>query len=248
MRARGALGLALVGAASVAGGGALRAQEPDVPGARYWLATAAVVAASAALDPTIRRAVAANQRDAASDLAPGLDPIGRARYILPTLAVAVVAPRIVGRRELSNAAIRIAAGYLAADAVESALKPLVGRHRPNDGGSAWRFRPVARTEEWHSFPSAHTTHAFALATGLAIESRNRWIAGAGYGTAGLVALQRIYTGAHWTSDVTTSAALSIATSGATVRWLRRGGPGPLRRIRAPALAAGERSLGVSWTF
>ena len=221
MRTRGALGLSLALAAALAPCAPLRAQEHDAPAARYWLASAAIVAASAALDPTVRRAAAANQRDAASDLASGLDPIGRARYILPTLAVAIVAPRVVGKRELSNAAIRIAAGYLAADALESALKPVVGRHRPGNGGSAWRFHPLARTEEWHSFPSAHTTHSFALATGLAIESGNRWVAAAGYGTAGLVALQRIYTGAHWTSDVTTSAALSIATSGTTMRWLRR---------------------------
>ncbi|HEX8850506.1 MAG TPA: phosphatase PAP2 family protein [Gemmatimonadaceae bacterium] len=248
MRSRRALGLTVALAAAFAHGAPLRAQDGEPSRARFWIASATIVAASAALDPTMRRAAAAHQRDAASDLAPGLDPIGRARYILPTLAVAIVAPRIAGKRELSNAAIRVAAGYLAADAVESTLKPLVGRHRPRDGGSAWRFHPCARTEEWHSFPSAHTTHAFALATGLAIESGNRWVAAAGYGTAGLVALQRIYTGAHWTSDVTTSAALAIATSGATVRWLRRRGPGPLRRIPAPTLGIGTTGVGAAWSF
>ena len=124
---------------------------------------------------------------------------------------------------MSNSAIRVAAGYLSADAVESALKPLAGRHRPGDGGSPWRFHPGARDEQWHSFPSAHTAHVFGLATALAIESRSRRVATVAYGIAGLVALQRIYTGAHWTSDVTASAALSIAASGATVHWLRERG-------------------------
>lgn len=221
----------------------LAAQESAHPARRFWLVSGGVVAAGVALDAPARRAAAANRTDFLSDLAPSLDPVGRARYLLPALGIAIVAPRALGRRDLSAAAIRVAAGYLAADAVESTLKPLVGRHRPDDGGSAWRFRPFARSEEWHSFPSAHTTHAFAIATGLAIESGNRWIAAAGYGTAGLVALQRIYTGAHWTSDVTTSAALSVATSRATVHWLRRRMHGS-----SPSLALGARSVGLAIRF
>ena len=225
-----------------------RAQESTRPGERFWLTSAGVVAASLALDAPLRRAAAASRSDAFDDLAPSVDPLGRARFILPALGAAVLLPRALGHRAFSDAAFRVAAGYLAADAVESALKPLVGRHRPGDGGSAWRFHPLARTEEWHSFPSAHTAHAFGIATGVAIESGNRWAAGAAYGAAGLVALQRIYTGAHWTSDVTTSAALSIATSGATVHWLRR------RMHRAgtasanASLTLGANRVGVAVSF
>lgn len=220
MRARRALALL---AATALATRRLVAQESAAGSERFWMTATAAVAASAALDATIRRAAVANRWDPASDLAPSLDPLGRARYILPALGAAVVVPRVIGHRALSDAALRVGAGYLAADAVESVLKPLVGRHRPGDGGSPWRFRPGARGEEWHSFPSAHTAHAFGVATGVAIESRNRWVAGAAFGTAGLVALQRVYTSAHWTSDVAASAALSIAASGVTVHWLRARG-------------------------
>lgn len=251
MRARRALGSALALALAAA---PLRAQAGDATSGRFWLATAGVLAVSAALDAPIRRAVDANRTDFMSDLAPSLDPLGRARYILPTLGIAVVAPRVIGRRDLSNAALRVAAGYVAADAVESALKPLVGRHRPSDGRGPWRFHPLARTEEWHSFPSAHTAHSFAIATGLAIESGNHWVATAAYGTAGLVALQRIYTNAHWTSDVTTSAALSIAASGGTVHWLRtrmHAAERPVTarsRLSGPTLTLGTRSVALSLPF
>ena len=223
------------------------AQGGDATSGRFWIVTASAIAVSAALDAPIRRAVAANRNDFMSDLAPSLDPLGRARYLLPALGIAVVAPRLVGQRDLSNAALRIAAGYLVADAVESALKPAVGRHRPNDGGSPWRFRPLANTEEWHSFPSAHAAHSFAIATGLAIESGNRWVATAAYGTAGLVALQRIYTSAHWTSDVTASTALSIAASGATVHWLR-GRMHAGSHATALTLTSGARSAALSFRF
>jgi len=69
------------------------------------------------------------------------------------LLVAAAARTQAGGEPLSDASLRVAAGYAASDAIESVLKPVVGRHRPSDGGGPWRFRPFQNDADWHSFPS-----------------------------------------------------------------------------------------------
>jgi membrane-associated phospholipid phosphatase len=70
-------------------------------------------------------------------------------------------------------------------------------------------------------PSAHVTHAFAIAAGIAEESGRPWAAGLTYGVASLVAAQRVYRQAHWASDVAVGATLSVAVSRRIVRLLDR---------------------------
>jgi membrane-associated phospholipid phosphatase len=155
--------------------------------------------------------------DKAADV---VGPLGRARYLVPAMAGAYVTARIAGNRRWSDALFRIAAGYAAADMIGSLLKPGVGRHRPDSLRRPWRFRPFNAQGEWHSFTSAHAVHAFALATGIAEEADNAWVSAGSYIVASAVGLQRVYTGSHWLSDVTASAALAITASKATNAWLR----------------------------
>ena len=91
-----------------------------------------------------------------------------------------------------------------------ALKYAFGRERPND---------TARTDAWFesgdSFPSMHTTLAFAIGTVLA-ESGNdnyRWVRRAlGYGVAGGTAYLRLRDNVHWLSDTVAGAALGMASA------------------------------------
>ena len=148
---------------------------------------------------------------------------------------AYIVTRAVGRRRWSDAVLRVGLGYAAADALGSALKSSVGRHRPDTVGGPWRFKPFDTRHEWHSFPSSHTLHAFAIAAGVAEEAHHPWVAAVSYGTATLVGLQRVYRGAHWSSDVAASAVLAVAASKTTNRWLRR---------REPADQSAGRKLNV----
>jgi undecaprenyl-diphosphatase len=247
-------------------------QRADAPsGDRFthgWWVVAGAAAASALADQRISAFTSAHQQPGLDAVARVIDPFGRARFIVPALAVSVVVPRVAGKRAVSDAMLRVALAYAAADGAESILKPLVGRHRPQDGNGPWRFHPASRKEEWHSFPSAHTVHSFALATGLAFESGDRRVAIPSYGIATLVGLQRVYTGAHWTSDAVGSAALAVGVASATIRLLRRRGLGAVLQPTSRGLARVEddgaksaegdeprlrlgltvRSLAVSWTF
>jgi PAP2 superfamily len=89
------------------------------------------------------------------------------------------------------------------------------------GYATGRERPDATTSanEWgkggDSFPSLHTTVAFAVGTVFA-ESGNdeyRWIRRIiGYGVAGATAYVRVEENVHWLSDTVAGAALGIATA------------------------------------
>jgi membrane-associated phospholipid phosphatase len=113
--------------------------------------------------------------------------------------------------------LRIGAAYVAADLAGGALRVAAGRHRPDSTGDPWRFRPLHPAGDWGSLPSAHVTHAFAIAAGIAEESGRPWAAGLAYGVASLVAAQRVYRQAHWASDVVIGAALSMSVSRGVVR-------------------------------
>lgn len=194
---------------------------------RFWLTGAAALAASVGLDARLAALAQRLETPGLDHFARNVGQLGQARWILPSLALGVIVPRIAGDRSMSDAALRVAAGYFAADAFTSLLKPAIGRHRPDttgDAGDPGRYRPFRGTSTiWRSMPSGHTTHAFALATALSIEANKPWVTTSAYTVASLVGAQRIYTHAHWTSDVVAGAILSMATSATIVRWLERSG-------------------------
>ncbi len=124
---------------------------------------------------------------------------------------------------------------IAAGVVAPVSKFAVGRARPNaDEGSA-SFQPFSSNA---SFPSGHTTQAFAVASVVAAHDRHLWVRVVSYGLAGSVGLARIHEDAHWTSDVLAGAILGTVVGNAVVkvndgiRAGRRAPDGP-RAGRAP---------------
>jgi membrane-associated phospholipid phosphatase len=91
-----------------------------------------------------------------------------------------------------------------------ALGYATGRERPDATTSPNRWRAGG-----DSFPSLHTSTAFAVGTVFA-ESGNdeyRWIRRLiGYGVAGATAYVRVKENDHWVSDSLAGAALGIATA------------------------------------
>ncbi|WP_413557227.1 phosphatase PAP2 family protein [Bdellovibrio sp. HCB209] len=75
------------------------------------------------------------------------------------------------------------------------LAASINRHRPNsDRGWSW--------------PSGHTSNAFALATSMAY-SYGPWVGTASYGVATFIAAARISSQVHWLSDCVAAAAIGI---------------------------------------
>jgi membrane-associated phospholipid phosphatase len=115
--------------------------------------------------------------------------------------------------------------YITAGAIETALKYLTGRQRPlyydpvtgtnspSFHGPLYQFTKnkngfKPNSDSYTSFPSGHTTVAFAAATVFAMEYKDSKFAPiVAYSAASLIGLSRIMQNAHWASDVIVGAVL-----------------------------------------
>jgi membrane-associated phospholipid phosphatase len=134
--------------------------------------------------------------------------------------------------------------YITGAAVESALKFLTGRQRPyfidstkvevepTFHGPFYKTPKDAQGKRTNSsFPSGHTTVAFAAATVFAMEYKNKPLVGIlSYSAASLIGLSRITENKHWATDVLTGAAIGYLTGRLVVNNYHR-----YAKLRAPQL-------------
>jgi membrane-associated phospholipid phosphatase len=95
------------------------------------------------------------------------------------------------------------------------LKVVVGRSRPYAGHGTHDFHPFNGGE---SFPSGHTTQAFALASVIAEHADTPWVSGVSYGLAGLVGMARVEQRAHFVSDVVAGGLIGTFVGKAVVAY------------------------------
>jgi membrane-associated phospholipid phosphatase len=124
--------------------------------------------------------------------------------------------------------------------VMTVLKDVVGRHRPD-----WAVDSADATKD-QSFPSGHTTEAFAIATYAALYIHDHVFGGPltlGHGlaytgvfaVAGMVAVERVYHHRHHVSDVVVGAAIGAVTSALIYRYQQH--QAVVDSSRAPEAAA-----------
>jgi membrane-associated phospholipid phosphatase len=117
------------------------------------------------------------------------------------------------------------------------LKVAVGRERPNG-------------QDEKSFPSGHTSNAFALAS--VAQLHYGWRIGVpAYALAGLMGVSRIHEDKHWLSDVVAGAALGYIAGRTVVRVNNRGTGGAHARATltvVPVVARRTRGLQMMATF
>lgn len=124
-----------------------------------------------------------------------------------------------GNNTLADASLHATEAVLVTALATNVLKLVVGRARPNatPGRDAHHFL-VGRGYRvgFNSFPSGHTSAAFAAASVFGAELDRTGAAGAGaarpvlYGVASLVGAARMYNDRHWLSDVVAGALLGHA--------------------------------------
>ena len=107
---------------------------------------------------------------------------------------------IKGKNNLGDRSMIYLISNIFLNTTVTSLKSLTGQQRP-DGSS-------------RSFPSGHTTEAFASAEFMRQEYKDvsPWYGVAGYAAATATGLLRIYNNKHWLSDVVAGAGIGIAST------------------------------------
>jgi membrane-associated phospholipid phosphatase len=135
--------------------------------------------------------------------------------------------------------------YLTGALIETTVKYLSGRTRPSTYGSGEeaepRFKgPFSKGVSNSSFPSGHSTVAFAAATVYAMEYKSTvWVPILAYSAATLISASRITENKHWLTDVFVGAVLGYMNGRHVVNNYHR-----YAKLKAP----GQPKNSVSFNF
>jgi membrane-associated phospholipid phosphatase len=147
--------------------------------------------------------------------------------------------------------------YLTGGAMESVLKLLSGRQRPFITDSSrveaepTFYGPFHKTLKGtggkrvnSSFPSGHTTVAFAAATVYAMEYKDRpWVPIIAYTAATAIGISRITENRHWITDVVSGAALGYLSGRLVVNNYHR-----FAKIKSPKDNKGTISFNIQYNY
>jgi len=157
-----------------------------------------------------------------------------------------------GNRRVQDLGLHSGGAVILANVVTVGMKVITGRARPYaDSSDARNFQMLrgASAGEYRSFPSGHSTAAFAFASVVTAETSHwwpgaRWPVGLlTYGTAALTGASRIYNHDHWATDVVVGAAIGTITG---LKLFRYQHSHPDNRIDNTFLRAGLQSTGGKW--
>ncbi len=166
------------------------------------LVTGSVIAVGALADRSIEKAIQRNRTRRNDNFSKAIQPFG-AEYTFAVLGAFEVGG-LVFKDENARATAQdgLASSIIAAGLLTPSLKYATGRKRPSQDTSSHRFTPFGGDD---SFPSGHTTQAFAVASVIAEHYDSHLIKIGAYGTATLVGFARMERKAHWASDVLAAA-------------------------------------------
>lgn len=156
--------------------------------------------------------------------------------------------------KMKTTTLLAAQSYITGAAVQAVVKGITGRQRPQAigrnqvAGSPVFLGPfkVIRDAEGKrlngSFPSGHTTVAFAAATVYALEYKNKpWVPVFAYTAASLIGMSRLTENKHWATDVLAGAALGYLTGKQVVNNYHR-----YSKLRAPKQRQNSVSFSIGY--
>ncbi len=128
------------------------------------------------------------------------------------LAASYLVGVILKNPKLKKASVVAMSSLIVSGVLGQGLKMLFARERPyRSGDSQWNFHgPGNYSLEHRSFPSGHTTAAFAVASSIATVYDSKVVKALAYTAAALTGISRIHDNKHWASDVFLGAALGTA--------------------------------------
>lgn len=184
-----------------------------------WITASLVVATTGAfisLDSEIEKLVQRNRTTTTDDIAKVAKPFGDGFYLVSGMGIAYGLGSLIKNDKLKRVSLLSFESFAISGVLTTAIKSLAGRDRPprTDGPYDWDGLSIRD----NSFPSGHTTAAFAVATTLAEEFKDSaWIPPLSFGIAILTGLSRLNDDAHWASDVFLGGAIGYFTAKTVVK-------------------------------
>jgi membrane-associated phospholipid phosphatase len=172
------------------------------------LAVAGAVGITYAFDTTIRDKVQGMKSKGLDDATKiGSNAIGNP-FVHLGVAFAVYGGGILGESERwKDTGLMLGEAAVLADAGTFVLKSAVGRARPYTGNGKGDFKPLQFSADHDSFPSMHTSSAFAMASVMSSTSESIPAKLFYYSAATFVGFSRLYQDKHWSSDILLGAAI-----------------------------------------
>jgi membrane-associated phospholipid phosphatase len=207
---------------------------PTATSIHWWQGAAVLggVSALMLLDGTVRHDVQAHRSPGGDRLAETVRHFGQPEVYGTVTAGILTAGLITHNPRLIRTGTRVAGALVVAAGVSNSIKLLAGRTRPdapvldNDADDFAMFSGHA------SWPSGHTSMAFAFATALGDELHQPVARYGLLAAATAVGWSRINDNRHWLSDVAAGAVVGITSAKfASGRWTVFG-------IRAPSFIVG----------
>ena len=168
------------------------------------------------LDDEIKSELQDSRSSTTDDLSDFFEPFGNGTYSFPALVGFYLYGRFGENEKMERTALLAAESFLVTGLFTTVLKVSIGRHRPSKNNNSSAYDGPNTSNK--SFPSGHTSTAFAIATVVANEYEEvPLVAPISYGIATLTGLSRINDNQHWASDVFFGAALGYFTSKTILR-------------------------------
>lgn len=167
-----------------------------------------VVGVLMAFDQPLMDFVQDHRSDFTDQLSDYGDLMGGRNGLVPFVLGSYAVGLVFRSPKLRRTALMSIANAALTGAITEVLKALTHRHRPADGNGPYQFDGASWPSDNTSFPSGHSTAAWAVATIFATSySQTPWVPVVAYGVAAIVSWSRVHDLRHWASDVVLGAGI-----------------------------------------
>ncbi|GAA4295813.1 hypothetical protein GCM10023183_01980 [Nibribacter koreensis] len=206
------------------------------------------------MDEPLQKYMQSHRTQPVDLFAKAVEPLGRHRLLLPVSGTVAVVGLALRNANLQKVGFVSMGSLLISGGATGLLKNYVHRYRPSSTNENHFYDWGMEVSDNTSFPSSHTTVAFALATSVSsVYGSKQWVVSPlAYGLATLVGISRINDNAHWATDVMAGAALGyLSAKGSLLLYNlaeRKLSKGKSKLTAVPLLGHDTSSVYFSLTF